>query len=117
MRMKDYREELREYKEKYTDIGLIRTRIQGSVARTNLHYAFHKNSIHDILIYLKQRFAPNDETRERDLELQYEAHGKPPEDWNVETSIALNVANKSAARSVWLPVARVKVVNRDLIVT
>jgi hypothetical protein len=40
--MKDYCEDLREYKEKLKSIGQLRTRIQETVARTNLHCTFNK---------------------------------------------------------------------------
>jgi hypothetical protein len=47
--MKAYREELREYKEKFNSIGQLRIRIPETVARTNLQYTFNKASVHDIL--------------------------------------------------------------------
>jgi hypothetical protein len=85
MLKKDYREDLREYKEKHKAIGLMRTRTQETVSRNNLHYTFDKASVHEILIQLKQRFAPDDETREREMEVKYRAIRKSPKDIDIET--------------------------------
>src|SRR4029077_13361346 len=100
MRKKDYREELREYKEKHKGIGLLRTRIQETVARTNLHYTFNKNTVYDILVQLKERFAPDDETRERDLELQYESLKHPPRDSNIESWLQRWEGTNTEARRI-----------------
>ncbi|OXV09936.1 hypothetical protein Egran_02301 [Elaphomyces granulatus] len=82
---KDYRDDLREYKERQKAIGQMRTRIQETVSRTNLHYTFDKTSVHDILYTLQQRFAPDDETREREMEQKYRSIKKSPKGIDVET--------------------------------
>jgi hypothetical protein len=77
---KDYREDLREYKEKHKAVGVMRTRIQETVSRNNL-YAFDTGSVHEILENLQQRFAPDDETRERGMEIRYRSTQKYPNPW------------------------------------
>ncbi len=65
-------------------MSALRIRVQETVSRQNLTYTFRCDSIYDMLLKLKQRFSPSDESRERDLIARYHKVRKAPKDRNIE---------------------------------
>ena len=49
--------------QKKAALSTIRTKIQESIARTNLGYTFGCDSTHDMLVKLKERFSPTTTSR------------------------------------------------------
>ena len=69
---KEYERELTKYETYRTGLGKIRTKIQESVSRSNLQYTFRKDTPYDMLVALRDRYAPSDTTRIRELKVKYE---------------------------------------------
>ena len=72
---KEYERELTKYETYRTGLGKIRTKIQESVSRSNLQYTFRKDTPYDMLVALKDRYAPSDTNfkRERDTHKREQA--------------------------------------------
>jgi reverse transcriptase-like protein/Pol polyprotein/gag-pre-integrase-like protein len=60
------------YETRKRGLGTIRTKVQETVTRSNLQYTFRKDSPYDMLVALRDRYAPSDATRTRELKLKYE---------------------------------------------
>jgi hypothetical protein len=69
---KEYERELTKHETYKTGLGKIRTKIQESVSRSNLQYTFRKDTPYHMLVALKDRYAPSDTTRIRELKVKYE---------------------------------------------
>jgi hypothetical protein len=69
---KRYEREISEYETSKKGLGTIRIEIQKSVSRPNLQYTFRKETPYDMLVALRNRYAPSDATRIRELKLKYE---------------------------------------------
>jgi hypothetical protein len=69
---KEYERELTKHETYKTGLGKIRTKIQESVSRSNLQYTFRKDTPYAMLVALKDRYAPSDTTRIRELKVKYE---------------------------------------------
>jgi hypothetical protein len=60
------------YETRKRGLGAIRTKIQEAVTRSSLQYTFRKDSPYDMLVALRDRYAPSDATRIRELKRKYE---------------------------------------------
>src|SRR6266850_194316 len=69
---KDYRIADQRYNTKREALGSLRAIIQSSVSEGNLVYTFGCDTVYDILVSLKTRFAPTTKARERQLIHQYQ---------------------------------------------
>src|SRR5580658_89073 len=69
---KRYEREISEYETSKKGLGTIRIEIQKSVSWPNLQYTFRKETPYDMLVALRNRYAPSDATRIRELKLKYE---------------------------------------------
>ena len=67
----DYKRKLNKYDRRQRAIGALRVHIQETVSRLNLTYTFNCDTVHRMLINLKQQLSPLNETRERELVRQY----------------------------------------------
>ena len=65
-------------------LASIQTRIQETVSRMNLPYTFDCNAPYDMLVALKNRFAPTDEIRECELVQRYRKLLKAPHGQNLD---------------------------------
>ena len=63
----DYTYDLRKFDLKKTALGEIRVKIQETIHEDLLEYTFRKDSAYDMLVALKDRCAPTDDIREREL--------------------------------------------------
>jgi hypothetical protein len=84
---KRYEREISEYETSKKGLGTIRIEIQKSVSRPNLQYTFRKETPYDMLVALRNRYAPSDATRICELKLKYEGiknstpQGESIDDW------------------------------------
>jgi hypothetical protein len=69
---KMYDRKVTKYETRKRGLGSIRTKIQEAVTRANLQYTFRKDTPYEMLVALRDRYAPSDATRTRELKLKYE---------------------------------------------
>jgi hypothetical protein len=80
----DYNYDRKEYDRKRKALADIRIRIVESLKRDYISYSHNCDSVHDLLVKLKERIAPTDKIRERELIKLYRAACKPPKAQNIE---------------------------------
>ena len=80
----DYNYDRKEYDRKRKALADIRVRIVETIKRDYVSYTYKCESVHDILVKLKDRLAPTDKIRERELIEQYRTACKPPKSQNIE---------------------------------
>lgn len=78
------RRKLEQYDRRRTALGALRVRIQETISRTNLSYTFDCDTVHRILVNLKQQLSPTDRVCERELIRLYQKVKAPPRHQNVE---------------------------------
>jgi hypothetical protein len=74
----DYTYDRKEYDRKRKALAEIRIRIVETIKGDYVAYTHKCNTVYDILVKLKDRIAPTDKIRERDLIEQYKSACKPP---------------------------------------
>jgi hypothetical protein len=74
----DYTYDRKEYDRKRKALAEIRIRIVETIKRDYVAYTHKCNTVYDMLVKLKDRIAPTDKIRERDLIEQYKSACKPP---------------------------------------
>lgn len=62
----------------------LRSTVQSSVSEANLIYTFDCESVYDMLVSLKRRFAPTTQARERQLIYNYQALKKAPKSLDID---------------------------------
>jgi hypothetical protein len=74
----DYNYDRKEYDRKRKALADVRIRIVESLKRDYISYTHNCETVHDLLVKLKERIAPTDKIWERELIEQYKAACKPP---------------------------------------
>jgi hypothetical protein len=80
----DYNYDRKEYDRKRKALADIRIRIVESLKRDYISYTHRCESVYDLLVKLKERIAPTDKIRERELIEQYKTACKPPKAQGIE---------------------------------
>src|ERR1700730_10239084 len=80
----DYNYERKEYDRKRKALADIRVEIIKSIKRDFISYTHNTETVYDLLVKLKDRIAPTDKIRKRELITAYKAACKPPKAQNVE---------------------------------
>jgi hypothetical protein len=74
----DYNYDWKEYDCKRRALADIRKQIVETIKQDYVSYTHKCDTVYDILVKLKDRIAPTDKIRERELIEQYRAACKPP---------------------------------------
>jgi len=80
----DYNYDRKEYDRKRRALADIRKQIVETIKRDYVSFTHKCDTVHDILVRLKDRIAPTDKIRERELIEQYKSACKPPKAQNIE---------------------------------
>jgi hypothetical protein len=80
----DYNYDRKEYNRKRKTLAEIRVRIVESIKRDYVAYTHKCETVHDILVKLKDRIAPTDKIRKRELIEQYKSACKPPKSQGID---------------------------------
>ena len=75
---KDYEFDRKKFQQQEEALNDLRIRIQETVKRDYLSYTFKCNSAYDMLVKLKQRFAPLDNAQKRELIAEWKKLQKSP---------------------------------------
>ena len=81
---KHYDRVYKQYEKEEAALRSLRTYIISTISRHYIDYTFEGNTVHDVLVSLKQRVAPSDEAREIQLATQYAKLKKAPRNQNFE---------------------------------
>lgn len=79
-----YLHDLDDYRRQRKALQAFKARIQESVSRNIITYTFNCETPHEVIVKLRTRFAPTDETREQEMLVQYRKLQKPPRSKNLE---------------------------------
>jgi hypothetical protein len=74
----DYSYERKEYERKRKALVDIRAEIIKTIKRDFISYTHNTETVYDLLVKLKERIAPTDKIRKRELITTYKAACKPP---------------------------------------
>jgi hypothetical protein len=80
---RDYEYERVKYDRCCEALAKIGTRIQSSVHIDKMHYTYNCDSVHEMLLKLRKRFAPTDTIREQELALAWKALQKLPKSQDI----------------------------------
>jgi len=80
----DYTYDRKEYDRKRKALADIRIRVVETIKRDYVSYTHKCATVHDMLVKLKDRIAPTDKIRERQLIEQYKSACKPPKSQGIE---------------------------------
>ena len=83
--LKDYDRRLAIYEKTKQNISQIRTFIRGSVPKQHHHYIYNKASVFDEVKALRDRFAPSERERKKELKRRYKDLQKPPRGSEIES--------------------------------
>ena len=80
----DYNYDRKEYDRKRRALAELRKQIVETIKRSYVSYTHKCDTVHDVAVKLKDRVAPTDKIRERELIEQYKTACKPPKPQNIE---------------------------------
>ena|SRR5579862_680270 len=74
----------REYEQQKTITNSMHTLVHKTISKVYYIYLIDKETLHDMLFALKERIAPKDQARQRELANQYQKMKKAPKSQNIE---------------------------------
>jgi hypothetical protein len=82
--IRNYQRDLARFERKQSALLSLRIQIQQSVSRQNLPFTFECDTVYQMLVNLKKRLSPTNETRERELIIRYHRAKRAPRDHNID---------------------------------